>query len=104
MQRGDQRLVDLKQRAPAGEYYEGRRRAVAAPRLAGSLGEIVGADELAAAIAMGADEVGVAEIANRRCAVDLAAGPQIAAGEAAEHGRPSGLHAFALQRVENLLH
>ena len=37
------------------------------------------------------------------CAILLAAGPEIAAGEAAEHGRPPGLRAFALQRVEDLL-
>ena len=54
-------------------------------------------------VAVGADEVGVAEIAGRRLAVCLAARPQIAAGKAAEHRRPPGLRAFALQRVEDLL-
>ena len=33
----------------------------------------------------------------------LAAGPQVAAGEAAEHRRPAGVGALALQRVEDLL-
>ena len=35
--------------------------------------------------------------------VVLAAAPQVAAGEPAEHRRPPGLRALALQRVENLL-
>ena len=33
----------------------------------------------------------------------LAAGPQVAAGEPAEHGRPAGVGALALQGVEDLL-
>src|ERR1700682_6176469 len=52
--------------------------------------------------AVGTDEFGVAEFADRRGAVLLAAGPQIAAGKTAEHGRTAGLRALALQREEYL--
>jgi hypothetical protein len=58
--------------------------------------------ELAAALAVGADEIGVAEGAGGAGAVFFAPGPQVAAGKAAEHGRPAGMRAFALQGVENL--
>ena len=48
-------------------------------------------------------EVGVAEGADRLGAVLLAAGPQIAAGEAAEHRRLARLAALALEGEEDLL-
>jgi hypothetical protein len=57
--------------------------------------------EFAAALAVGADEIGVAELAHRRGAVAFAPGPQVAAGKAAKHGRPAGVRALALQGVEN---
>ncbi len=59
--------------------------------------------EAAAAFAVDADEIGVAELADRGRAILLAAGPEIAAGKTAKHRRASGLSAFALQRLENLL-
>jgi len=37
-------------------------------------------------------------------AVGLAAGPEIAAGEAAEHRRAPGMGAFALQGEEHFFH
>ena len=103
MERRDQSLVDLQHGLAAGEHDEGRRAAIAPPGAAAGRGERVGVGELAAAVAIGADEIGVAELAGRGLAVGLAAGPQIAAGEAAEHGGPPRLRAFALQRVEDLL-
>ena len=59
--------------------------------------------EPAAARPVRADEVGVAELADRASAVLLAAGPQVAAGEAAEHRGPAGVGALALEGVEDLL-
>ena len=53
--------------------------------------------------AVGADEIGVAEAADGAGAILLAAAPQVAAGEAAEHRRPAGLAALALQGEEDLL-
>ena len=49
-----------------------------------------------------ADEIRVAELADGRRAIRLAPRPEVAAGEAAEHGRPPGVRAFALQGVEDL--
>jgi hypothetical protein len=98
-----QRLVDLQHRLTACKHDKGRRAAISPPGFAAGSGERIGIGEFAAAIAVRSDEVGVAEIAGRGLAVSPAAGPQIAAGKAAEHGRPAGLRAFALQRIENLL-
>jgi hypothetical protein len=103
MQRRDQRLVDLQHRLAAGQHHEGARAAIAAPLPEASPGERGRIGEFAAAGAVCADEIGVAEGARCGLAVSLAAGPEIAAGEAAEHGRPAGVHAFALQRVIDLL-
>src|SRR5262249_24856551 len=47
-----------------------------------------------------ADEFGVAEFAHGAGAIFLATRPQIAAGEATEHGPAAGLRALALQGEE----
>jgi hypothetical protein len=96
VERSDQGLVHLQHGLAAGEHDEGRRAAIAPPSGTAGLGERVRVSKLAAAVAVGADKVCVAESAGRGLAVGLAAGPQIAAGEAAEHGRPPSLRAFAL--------
>jgi hypothetical protein len=49
------------------------------------------------------DEVRIAEAACRRRAIALVTGPQIAAAEPAEDGRPAGVGALSLQRMEDLL-
>src|SRR5581483_4455095 len=97
-----QRLVQLQQRLAAGEY-DVAKIAAALPRRRNSAGKLIGIREAAAAFAVGADEIGVAKLADGRGAVLLAAGPEIAAGKAAKHGRAPGLAAFALQRLEYLL-
>src|SRR5688572_4156829 len=96
MERRDQLLVDLQHGLSAREHDEGRRAAISAPGGTASVRERIGVGELAAVRTVRSDEVGVAESAGRGLAVYLAAGPQIAAGKAAEHGRPPGLRAFAL--------
>src|SRR5688500_768681 len=65
------------------------------------VGEVVCGWELSSTGSVGADEVGVAEVARRRGAVLLAARPQVAPREAAEDGGTSGMSAFALERVED---
>jgi hypothetical protein len=66
------------------------------------VGQGVSRGELAAALAVRTHEVGVAEGADGLGAVLLAAGPQVAAGEPAEHRRLAGLAALALQGEEDL--
>src|SRR6185295_11959273 len=51
-----------------------------------------------------ADEIGVAELADRLGAIGLAAAPEVAPGEAAEDRGPSGVRTLALERVVDLLH
>jgi hypothetical protein len=66
-------------------------------------GPPVRAGELAAALPVGSDKVGVAEGADRRGAILLAACPQVAAGEAAEHRSLARLSALSLQGEEDFL-
>ena len=107
LQRGDERPVELQQRFAAGADDVGRAGLAAigvfGPLRVDRLRERIGGSELPAALPVGADEVGVAEAAYGLLAVLLSAGPQVAAGEAAEHGRAAGLGALALQRVEHFL-
>ncbi len=62
-------------------------------------GERVGGGEFSAAGAVGADEVGIAELADGAVAVFLTAGPEVAAGEAAEDRGAASVGAFALEGV-----
>ena len=66
-------------------------------------GQRFGIGELASALPVGADEIGVAEIALGGGTVLLAARPEVAAGEAQEDGAAAALHALALQRQEGFL-
>jgi hypothetical protein len=59
--------------------------------------------EPSAARSIRADEVGVAELADRAVPVAFVPGPQVATGEPAEHRRTPSVSALALQRVEDLL-
>ena len=59
--------------------------------------------ELAAAVAVRADELGVAERTDGLGPVLLAPAPQIAAGETQKHRRATGLTALPLNRQEGLL-
>src|SRR4051812_20347798 len=52
---------------------------------------------------VGADEVGVAELADGAMPVRLVACPQVAERESAEDGWPAGVCAFTLQGVEDFL-
>src|SRR5437588_793480 len=68
MQRVGERRVHLKQRFAAREDHEAVR-ALGTPVARDLVGEGVGAAELAAAVAVGADEIGVAERADRARAI-----------------------------------
>nr|GEU28565.1 hypothetical protein [Tanacetum cinerariifolium] len=99
---GNQRRIELQQRFAAREHdvFAGgvRRR----PQRVDGGGQLLGGLELAAAFAVGAHEIGVAELADGRGAVALASGPQVTARKPAEHGGAPGMGALALQRVKNL--
>ena len=95
--------IELQQRLAAGADDEALLRRRHAATGCDGVGQGVGGGELAAAVAVGADEVGVAEVADRGRAVLLAAAPQVAAGEAAEHRGAAGVGALALQCVEDFL-
>src|SRR5581483_5228553 len=96
----DQRIVELQQRFAAGADDE--------PNLAADardvLGQLARRPEVAAPGAAGADEVGVAELADGVGALCFPPRPQVAAGEPAEHRGASGVRAFALEGAEHLLH
>src|SRR5436190_2621410 len=57
----------------------------------------------AATVGADAEEVRVAELTDGVVPVGLAARPEVATAEAAEHGGTAGVLSFALQRVEDLL-
>ncbi|CAM2147406.1 hypothetical protein PT2222_10163 [Paraburkholderia tropica] len=99
----DERRVDLQHGLAARADHEAVVLALG-PQRRDLRDQLFGRAELAAVLTVGADEVGVAKTALRRLAIFLAARPQIAAGEPAEHGRTPGVRAFALQRVENFLY
>jgi hypothetical protein len=95
VKRVDQRRVDLQERLAARADDEAPF-AFLGPERRDCLGERGSAAVLAAAAAVRTDEIGVAELAGRRGAVFLAAGPEIAAREAAEHRRATALRSFTL--------
>ena len=67
------------------------------------IGERVFIVEFSAALAVNADEIRVAKFARRTRAIALKSAPQIASGEAQEHGGASGLRAFSLKGQETFL-
>src|SRR5258705_1079270 len=100
MQRVDGRGVELQQGLAARAHHEAVRARGTRPFALDRVGERFRVAELSAARTVGADEIGVAEIARGARAILFTAGPQVAAGEAAEDGGGAGVGALALQRVE----
>lgn len=96
-----ERLVHLQQGLATGQHHIATGAALWLPGFQNRIGQRVGRRELAAARAVRAHEVGIAELADRRGPVFLAPAPEIAARKGAEHRRPAGLGAFALQGVED---
>ena len=66
-------------------YHDQPLLMLLAPRRLDLRGQFLGTPELAPALAVGADEIGVAEAALRGRAVLLPPRPQVAAGKAQEH-------------------
>jgi hypothetical protein len=102
MKRIDQRRVELEHRLTAG-HHDQPPLGPFPPQRFDMTGEHLGRLEFAAARPIGPDEIRIAEITLRRRAVGLAPAPQIASGEAEEHGAAARLHALALQRQERFL-
>ena len=102
VQRSDGVLVELQQRLAASAYDQ-TVRVSAEPCALDAVGEIVGRGE-ASAVFADADEIGIAEAADRACAVALASVPEIAAGEPAEDRGAPRVRALTLKRVKDLLH
>jgi hypothetical protein len=98
-QRAHGGLVELEERLAARGHHEGAP--AAGPFCAHGLGERTRVGEFAAAGPVGADEVGVAEVAEGAGAVGFAPRPQVAAGEAQKDGGAPALSALALQGVED---
>ena len=88
------------QRLTAGTDDVARALAIgesAAPDTCNMIGKRFRAAELAAILAIGADKVGVTELADRLGAVALQPAPEITARKAQENSRAPGLCALALQ-------
>ncbi|MNT29749.1 hypothetical protein D3C72_1655060 [compost metagenome] len=103
MQRVDQRRIELQQRLAPGAHHQRLAARALRPFRGDRRGQFPGGTVLAAAGAIGADEIRVAELAYRAGAVLFPAAPQVAAGKAAEHRGAAGVGAFALQRIEDFL-
>ena len=102
MQRLDQGAVDLQERLSACQNHVLVAFAHRPER--GDLqGEVAGPCKLPSKRAIGADKVGVAELASCLGAVFLTPRPKVAPRKAAEHGRPARAQTLSLQRVEDLL-
>src|SRR3954454_5841154 len=102
MQRVDKLAVELEHRLAPRDHDQALLVLVTPKRLDAAR-KLVGAGELAAPVAVGADKIGIAKAAPRAGAVLLAAGPQIAPGEAQKHCSAARLQALALQREEAFL-
>ena len=97
-------FVELQQRLATGAHHESRRRAaIEGHDRRDVVRERRGVGEVPATYAVGADEVRVAEPADRGRPVRFTTGPQVAAGESAEHRHAAGVEPLALQRGEHFL-
>src|SRR6185295_10972758 len=101
MQRIDEGRIDLQQRLAAGQDHVAVG-IVAGPLPGDDIGEFVRRGVAAAQRAVGADKVGIAELAGGAGAILFAAAPEVAAGETAKHRRAAGMRTFALQGQKNL--
>ena len=103
VQRANEIVVHLQQWLAASQHTQAITRA-ADPFGRDGVGELIGAAVAATLGAVGSNEVGVAELADRVVAIALAPGPEVAASKAAEHGGAANIGALALQRQEYFFH
>ena len=96
MKRIDKLAIELQHRFSTGDHDQSPV-APFAPQSLDVGGKLGGLSELATAVAVGADEIRVAEIALGARPVPLAARPQIAAGKAQEDRAAARLHALPLE-------
>ena len=101
--RGFEIAIESNGTIAAGADHQLRVPCPAPPHRRDMVGQGVRGGELAAPVAVGPDEIGVAEGADGRGAVALQPVPQVAAGEPQEDGRTPGLSALALHSQKDLL-
>jgi hypothetical protein len=92
----------LQQRLSSSADDEPRSAIALWPLLRNRISELLRGTEFASTIAIRAEKVCVAKLADRLRAIRLAAAPQIASAKAAEDCGATGVHALTLQRVEDL--
>src|SRR2546430_5896214 len=97
----DRSVVELKQRLATGADDETSLVRLSWPAGCDGRRELCGGSEFTS-VRADADEISITEVADRGGAIQFAPRPQIAAGEATENRRATGVGAFALERVENL--
>lgn len=97
----DQGSIELQQGFAAGKDNVLACSIGARPQAVDGLRECGAVGEFSAQFAIGADEIGIAELANCSRAVAFPPRPQIATGKTAKHRRSPCPRALALQGVEN---
>ena len=102
MHRRSQCLIELQERLATSEDYIATCL-VRWPLRGDRVCERLGTGIFRTQHAIRADEIRVAETADRGRPVLFATRPQVAAGKATEYRWPPGMRAFALKRVENFL-
>ncbi|MCY1172684.1 hypothetical protein D9M73_128270 [compost metagenome] len=103
MQRRNQCGIDLQQGLAARHHDKSMGLVAGWPLRLDPVGQRPCIAELAAQGAVSTDKIGIAKLADGSGPVLLSAGPQVATGKTAEHGRPARIGAFALQGVKNFL-
>src|SRR5262249_16377769 len=109
LQRHDERRIELQQRLAAGANDQGPLTPTlsplgraSTPNLSRPRGQRLGGLEFRAILPLRADEIRIAEGADRPRTTLLASPPEIAAGEAQKHRRAARLSPFALQGQKHL--
>src|SRR5450830_158541 len=93
--------IQLQQGFTAGKHYVLASWISHRPQRVDGRSQGFGSLELAAAFAIGADKICIAELANCLAAIFFAAGPQVAAAKTAKHRRTAGMGTLALQGIKN---
>src|SRR4051794_29813905 len=102
MKRLDEFVVHLKQWLAPREHDETALPIRPGPAVCNRFGQAGSRRKTSPARSVHANEIRIAEGADGPGSIDLSAGPEIAPGEPAKHGRASGVPAFSLQGIEDL--
>lgn len=95
----NQGSIELKQRLAAGKDYEAMTLLTTPCRL-DKVSQLIGGFVFAAQCSVCSYKVCIAKLALSGTAILFASRPEVAAGKAAKHGRPTSLTAFTLQGQE----